>query len=81
MKSGVMKPKIGKGYVFTFGQYKGSSIEDVMFSDPGYILWLHDNGVAIISKFLLEQAEDATYREFTEEEDIFLNWLGDPNEM
>ena len=34
---------IDEGYIFTFGQYKGLSVSDVLHNDSRYILWCHDN--------------------------------------
>jgi hypothetical protein len=45
--------------VFNFGKHKGESIESVISSDPGYILWCHDEKVAKFTKEILGYAEES----------------------
>ena len=33
------------GYVMTFGQYEGWTIDKIIKENPGYILWLHDKTI------------------------------------
>lgn len=37
----IMKILDHKSFVFTFGKYKGSSYQEVLSEDPGYIRWCH----------------------------------------
>lgn len=37
--------------VFNFGQYAGSTVEDVLHDDPGYILWLDEKGIVEIRDY------------------------------
>jgi len=32
-----------KKYVFDFGKYDGTSIKEIIKTDPGYIIWCHEN--------------------------------------
>lgn len=47
----------GKSYVFDFGKYKGLTLASVLRSDPGYILWMHENNVAEIPEDIIIEAE------------------------
>jgi hypothetical protein len=49
--------------VFNFGKHKGESIESVISSDPGYILWCQDEKVAKFTDKMIEYAEEADVEE------------------
>ena len=44
---------------FNFGKHKGETIESVISSDPGYILWAHDEKVAKFTEDILGYADEA----------------------
>lgn len=46
-------------YVLTFGKHKGETVEDVIESDPGYILWLQESGTAKVDREILDVAEES----------------------
>lgn len=43
---------------FTFGKYKGKTVREVLRTDPGYILWLHENDVVEFPEDLVIEAEE-----------------------
>lgn len=46
-------------HVLTFGKYKGESIEDILETDPQYLIWLHNNSEYFELDYrLLEIAEE-----------------------
>lgn len=50
--------------ILTFGKYKGKTIQDVLSTNPSYLIWAHDT----ISWFKLkeeiyDEAVDASYKE------------------
>lgn len=42
---------------FTFGKYKGCTVEKVMMENAGYILWLQGEHIVHFSQEILERAE------------------------
>jgi hypothetical protein len=53
-------PITDRNAVLTFGKYKGYSIADIMFDDPQYLSWLHNNSEFFeLGYELLEEAEGA----------------------
>lgn len=46
-------------YKMTFGKYRGQTVEDIIKIDPGYILWLSDEKIAIVSETILNYADEA----------------------
>ena len=42
--------------IFTFGKYKGKTVDWVAEHNPGYIVWLHENKVAEIDEEILDAA-------------------------
>jgi len=44
----------------SFGKHKGETYQDILQSDPSYILWLHDQKLCIFPEDTLEIAEIAT---------------------
>jgi hypothetical protein len=43
----------------SFGRYKDRTIQEIIEKDPGYILWMHDEHIAIIPERILEYAEES----------------------
>lgn len=60
MKARPLIPTI-KSYTYKllFGKYKGRTIEFVIGVEPGYILWMHDEKLAIFDSKILDTAEEA----------------------
>ncbi len=53
------EPVSDRRYVFSGGKYKGFTLDDVMFADPGYLVWLHKNTQFFkLSPDLLDMAEN-----------------------
>ena len=46
-------------YKFTFGKYKGETVEFVLGCDPSYIPYLHDEKIAKVSADILDYADEA----------------------
>jgi hypothetical protein len=42
-----------------FGKHRGMTIEEIIKLDPGYILWMHDEKIALIDDTVLSYAEEA----------------------
>lgn len=42
---------------FTFGKYKGQSVDEVMMENAGYILWLQGKNIIHFSQPILDKAE------------------------
>lgn len=60
MKARPLIPTINSyTYKLLFGKYKGRTIELVIGVEPGYILWMHDEKLAIFDKKILDTAEEA----------------------
>ena len=45
--------------VLNFGKHKGKTVEWVIENEPGYILWMHDEKVARITKEIVDMADEA----------------------
>lgn len=41
---------VGADFVMPFGKYKGRTLDDISDHDPGYVVWLADEGVLKIEK-------------------------------
>ena len=50
-----------KTFILDFGKYRGWTLQKVFYNNPGYIVWLSENGM-LIEDHLLERAKDATAR-------------------
>jgi len=71
-KMGTFKPKyeylrqpikVDSPYMtISFGKHKGETYQDILQSDPSYILWLHDQKLCIFPEDTLEIAEIAARR-------------------
>lgn len=59
MKSRDNKTPVGLDYVFTFGQYEGLTVEEVLLDDPGYLTWCHEMEVVLLKSAVYEQACEA----------------------
>jgi hypothetical protein len=63
--------------VMTFGQYKGSTIEDVIFSDPNYLRWalkkLDWFDMDAEARSALDESQDAERLD-----EKYSDWMGDP---
>lgn len=61
-------------FVIRFGKHRGLTIRQILYSNPGYIVWLADNDVmpiipAIIGTARAMSSETSTgYREVSDEE-------------
>ena len=64
--------------VFNFGKHKGKSIEDVISSDPGYILWAHDEKVAKFTQQMLYYAYEADVEESDYSWNGYDSWMEEP---
>jgi len=40
-----------------FGKYKGEEIEDLLYDDPGYLVWLVEEEVVELDSEVIEQME------------------------
>lgn len=56
------EPVRDKNFVMPFGRFKGISIDDVMYSDPKYLLWLHDNTDFELHADLYDEVEESVSR-------------------
>lgn len=45
--------------VLNFGKYKGQQVQDIIKTDPSYILYLSDEKIAKFSDKILQSAEDS----------------------
>ena len=60
MKSRPSVPTINSyTYKLLFGKHEGKTIEEVIETEPGYILWMHDEKRAVISEEILNMADEA----------------------
>jgi len=50
--------EISWGFVFTFGKHDGDTIEEVLESDPSYIVWLNDETDHIVLPEIVDKAEE-----------------------
>lgn len=52
------EPITDRGYVLSFGKFRGYSIDDIMDCQPQYLVWLHNNSNTFeLSADLLDEAE------------------------
>jgi uncharacterized protein (DUF3820 family) len=52
------EPITDRNHVLAFGKYKNESIADVMYCNPQYLVWLHENNDFFeLGHELLEEAE------------------------
>lgn len=49
---------LGKDDVMKFGKHKGESIEDLIYDQPDYVLWLYDNEVVEFDEETTKLLED-----------------------
>lgn len=50
--------------IFTFGQYKGETLENVIKKNPGYINWLHCEGIRRFSREILDRVATENYSSY-----------------
>jgi hypothetical protein len=61
------KPIADRDYVLTFGKYKGESLDDILETNPQYLVWLHLNSEFFeLSSELLDEAEENATTTVTE---------------
>lgn len=65
--------------VFTFGKFKGCTVEDALHDEPFYFNWLMENRICKINPSLLRQIEEIQYSIMDEkqDDDIFLDWMSE----
>lgn len=51
------EPVRDRDFVMPFGKYKGETIGDLIFDDPGYLEWLHKNTDFELHADLLDEVE------------------------
>lgn len=59
------KNKIGSlAYKLSFGKYKGQRLDNIMYSDPSYILWLRKENVLNLTERIVKKAQDVKEEQF-----------------
>lgn len=53
----IQRKMMTKHAEFTFGKHRGETLGQVLRNDPGYILWLHENGVVELPEDVVIEAE------------------------
>lgn len=51
------EPIRDRNHIMTFGKYQGTSIDDILYFDPAYLLWLHHNTDFELHADLFDEAE------------------------
>ncbi len=65
--------------VFKFGAYKGSTVDDVLSSDPKYILWLNAKEICKIKTEIVDAAIEYSFA--NKIDDIFLEKFTDIGDL
>lgn len=55
-------------YTLEFGKYKGQRLDNVLYLDPSYILWLKKSGALNLADRIIKEAEEVLYAR--EEQDL-----------
>jgi uncharacterized protein (DUF3820 family) len=57
MKVEETNPKRGLQYVMPFGKYKGDTIQDIIATEPLYILFLHKRDIISLEEEVIDAAQ------------------------
>jgi uncharacterized protein (DUF3820 family) len=64
----MMMSLIGKHEIqtdrLTFGKYKGKSIQYILDTEPGYIVWLEEENVLEMPEDIYQEAQELDYDEY-----------------
>ena len=68
-----LRTRIDRDYVFTFGQYKGETVKEVMSVDAKYFQYLDKTGDFLIDEGILKDSKNISAKRSVKER--INNWL------